>query len=541
LTVKVLLAEVETETCGGRVVGISGASAAVTELALEFPSGRRETLCLSPGEGGAFFVAGRPTGRAGRRVGGECGELVGANLIAGRQWLDDRVVVFDFLTNAGRKQLGLELFGRAGGLFLTDGAAVVRLGGRKLDPGAEYTFPPDRRRRSPAPATAEEMEPYLAVGGERALVAAFAYMSPLAAAAILAGGDAGAAARRFAVFARAVAGDVLEPVAVRRPADKWRPFPCDIFDGLAIDEVRRFPRANDAVAFAYYENRRAAVFTAAQRRLRGRFRAAVRRLERQRLALAALREDYGRGEEYRRMGEALKYKLAAVKRGHTMVCLADPYGGEDVVVELEPALSPRENVARLFSLYRKAKRGRGAVAARLETVDEELAAATAKLAAVERARTLEDLGPWLDAGDEAGTSRRGRRPVAVPGRRYLSSDGLLIILGRNARENDELTFRYARPHDLWLHAQQAHGSHVVVRRADKKTPVPSRTVQEAAALAAARSGARHAAFVPVVVVERRHVRRVRGSAGRVTFRGEKVLFVEPSEKLKAAPAPEPAL
>jgi predicted ribosome quality control (RQC) complex YloA/Tae2 family protein len=115
----------------------------------------------------------------------------------------------------------------------------------------------------------------------------------------------------------------------------------------------------------------------------------------------------------------------------------------------------------------------------------------------------------------------------------------LIVVGRSAAENDEITFKFARPHDLWLHAQQARGSHVVIRRDDKNKPVPRRTVEEAASLAAFFSGDKHAGVVPVTVVERRHVRRAKGAPGRVTYRGGDVVFVEPVEVIKPAGEGEP--
>src|SRR5207247_1621287 len=76
------------------------------------------------------------------------------------------------------------------------------------------------------------------------------------------------------------------------------------------------------------------------------------------------------------------------------------------------------------------------------------------------------------------------RSTRIPGtRRYLSSDGYEILVGRAARDNDQLTFRVARPHDLWLHAGDYPGSHVIVRNSSRRE-IPHRTVIEAAQLAA---------------------------------------------------------
>jgi predicted ribosome quality control (RQC) complex YloA/Tae2 family protein len=111
--------------------------------------------------------------------------------------------------------------------------------------------------------------------------------------------------------------------------------------------------------------------------------------------------------------------------------------------------------------------------------------------------------------------------------RVTSSDGIPILVGRSARQNDAITFGQARPGDLWLHARNVPGAHVIVRGEGRS--VPERTVAEAARLAAQHSKARHDTAVDVIVTERRHVRRIPGAPpGLVTVSGERVLRVRPA-------------
>jgi predicted ribosome quality control (RQC) complex YloA/Tae2 family protein len=122
--------------------------------------------------------------------------------------------------------------------------------------------------------------------------------------------------------------------------------------------------------------------------------------------------------------------------------------------------------------------------------------------------------------------RRGQAPEPPPAPlRFTSSDGLPIWVGKNNKQNDHLTFKVARSHDMWLHTQNIPGSHVVVQ-ADGE--IPERTIQEAAMLAAYYSQARESSRVPVVYTRRKHVRKPRGARpGMVIYEQEKTLFVNP--------------
>ena len=530
---KVLLAELGPALAGATASSAYRLRPGVIVLELKTRDAPRGAFTLAPGDGGATFYDANPGKRRGERVGVRTG-LEGAELAAAEQWLDDRLAVFDFAAGGGRRRLAAEFFGRAGGLFiLEDDAVVAALIGRPLAKGEEYPWPGDRGRAPAGGLSASDIAAYAAARDARALTRDVAFMSPWAARAIVGDGDVEAATRRLGVFARAATGDDVRPVAVSADGE-WRPFPCDIFDGVRGDDVRPFGSINAAAAFAFRENERVREFGLGRRNAERRLLAKVKRLERQLKALEGRRGEYAKYDDYRRMGEALKYNLAAVRKGATTVKLPDPYGAGDIEIELRPEFSPAVNAERLFNRYKKAKRGAAAVATRLTVVEEELAPARDDLERMRAAKDLAELEPWLGGSQETERSKREPATKVGPGRRFLSSEGLLVFVGRSAAENDELTFKYARPHDLWLHAQQAHGSHVIIRRPDKNKAVPRRTIEEAAAVAAYYSSDKHAGVVPVVVVERCHVRRAKGPTGRVTHRGGDVVFVEPRANLKPA-------
>ena len=118
-------------------------------------------------------------------------------------------------------------------------------------------------------------------------------------------------------------------------------------------------------------------------------------------------------------------------------------------------------------------------------------------------------------------------------RRYRSSDGYEIIVGRRAKENDQLTFKVARSYDTWMHAADYPGSHVVVRARGRDEPVPHRTIVEAAQLAAHFSQAAKDSKVAVNYTQRKFVSKPKGAApGLVYLSSFRTLLVEPREELE---------
>ena len=150
---------------------------------------------------------------------------------------------------------------------------------------------------------------------------------------------------------------------------------------------------------------------------------------------------------------------------------------------------------------------------------------------------IEALESTPEAPNVARVPRAGRRARPVEGTRlpyksYRSSGGIDILVGRGARSNDELTYQIAQPDDVWLHARDATGAHVVMRWPHEGAP-PARDLEEAAALAAWHSRARGSVVVPVDWTRRRYVRRARGGpAGRALVERVKTVMARPSAELE---------
>jgi predicted ribosome quality control (RQC) complex YloA/Tae2 family protein len=129
-------------------------------------------------------------------------------------------------------------------------------------------------------------------------------------------------------------------------------------------------------------------------------------------------------------------------------------------------------------------------------------------------------------------SNKPKREQQIPGvRRYVSTDGYEILVGRASKDNDNLTFRIARPNDLWLHAGDYPGSHVVVRNPTRKE-IPQRTIIEAAQLAGRFSQASEDAKVVIHYTERKFLSKPKGAApGLVRMSSFRSITVEPKESI----------
>ncbi len=254
----------------------------------------------------------------------------------------------------------------------------------------------------------------------------------------------------------------------------------------------------------------------------------------------------GDADEHKRAGDLLLANIANAVREGGRVRLTDYYADDAPTVELEISETRTlpEEAAFRFARYGKARRAAQEISARLEAIDAELGALETRRGALEKivaARDVDALAAF--DGSRADDKQRGGRPkrkqaskaeAGVTGaRRYRSSDGYEILVGRGARDNDQLTFRVARPHDLWLHAADYPGSHVIVRNQKRGVDVPHRTVIEAAQLAANYSHAKRDAKVAVNYTERKFVSKPKGAApGLVRLASFRTLLVEPGENVK---------
>ncbi len=310
-------------------------------------------------------------------------------------------------------------------------------------------------------------------------------------------------------------------------------------------------------ADAFYLHRAAErAFVARAGALTAQLRQEIARREKLARNLARDLAAHGDAAAHKRIGDLLLANIPTAERTGGRVRLTDYYteGAPIIELEIDEHATLQAEAARRFARYTKAKRAAQEIDARLAALRIELAALNTRrteleaLIATHDAAALEVFATQSDKqrGRQKPTQRDAHKPpgrvrskdkaagkateATKVARRYQSSDGYEMLVGRGARENDQLTFRVARPHDLWLHAADYPGSHVIVRNPQRTDNIPHRTVVEAAQLAAQYSHAKHDAKVAVHYTQRKFVAKPKGGApGLVRMANFRTLLVEPRE------------
>lgn len=231
----------------------------------------------------------------------------------------------------------------------------------------------------------------------------------------------------------------------------------------------------------------------------------------------------------RRIADLIMSQLRDIRRGDASVDLEDFDGGR-IEVRLDPALTAAQNAEAYYDSARKRDRAATDLPARIE---KAVAQRRAMIDLLERIRAGEATEGEIQAALTAPTRRRVVPGESLPYRRYRTRGGLEVRVGRGSAANDALTFHHSRPSDIWLHARDAAGAHVILRWPHKEANPHPRDLADAAVLAALNSRARTSGTVPVDWTRRKYVRKPRKSApGRVVHERAQTIFVEPDADLE---------
>jgi len=318
-----------------------------------------------------------------------------------------------------------------------------------------------------------------------------------------------------------------------------------------------FANAQDAVAALYGPD----IGTTALAHLRHTVQKTVRqRLQKVRHKMANLAQDRGKLEgylPYQHYGTLLVAQR--VPRGATSVTVVDYYSPDQatVTIPLDPRLSLHDNAQTYFNRYRKAKHGLGKVQELLAQCAEEeryLEGVEQQMAQAEEWETLEAVALELSTSPSRGAS--SSQPVtphrvalptstALPYRTFVLRDGSTLYCGKHNQGNDVLLRQVATPEDLWLHAYQQAGAHVVLK-VRPGHEVPHQTLLQAAAVAAFYSKGKDAASVAVMYTPAKYVRKFRGARpGQVQVTEYRTVEVAPqppesaqSHSAPRSPAPD---
>ncbi|MEF2836458.1 MAG: NFACT RNA binding domain-containing protein [Oscillospiraceae bacterium] len=238
-------------------------------------------------------------------------------------------------------------------------------------------------------------------------------------------------------------------------------------------------------------------------------------------------------ERLRQLGDIVTANIHKIVKGQTTVSCEDFYDENMAVIDIpiSPILSPQQNAAKFYKDYTRMKNAEKELTRQIELGENELYYLRSVLEELSRAQTdgeLEEIRRELQEGGyiRADAGKKKMKQSKVPPMRFESTDGYPIYVGRNNRQNEELTFKLARKDDIWCHASKVHGSHVIISCGG--TTPPDDTITQAAQLAAYYSETSGGQNIPVDVTPVKQVKKIpNGKPGMVIYHSYKTVIANP--------------
>jgi predicted ribosome quality control (RQC) complex YloA/Tae2 family protein len=252
-----------------------------------------------------------------------------------------------------------------------------------------------------------------------------------------------------------------------------------------------------------------------------------RKIENQRLELTECKER----ERLKICGDLVNANIYRINKGDKILECEDYTTGEQVKIKLDVRLSPAQNAQRYYAGYRKLDTAEKMLTRLIDEGQRELVYLDSVIDAASRAATDFELNAIREEiGKKPANNKKQAKAKPLPPIKFTASDGSQILVGRNNKQNDELTFKVANPDDIWLHTKDIAGSHVILRNGDNggNSDFPQEVIQEAAVIAARHSKGSQSSRVPVDYTLVRFVKKPSGSKpGFVIFTHNKTLYVNP--------------
>lgn len=422
---------------------------------------------------------------------------------------------------------------------------------RFVMPGLEYSAPPAQDKQDPSKASADDFSMAMCMVGmsiAKALSNAFFGLSPAVAAQLVARytdktectqlseAEREELASRLAAFYADIAQgkekasavlnalgetEAVYPFAISGSGIKLYDSIGEALDSLYINSDRReWAKRHGASARKVLQNN-------------------IERCEKK-LALYADALNSGEQmEKCRLYGELLTANLHSLKSGTDTAAVDNYYADpvERIAIPLDRQLTPGENAQRYYKKYQKLKAARDMAIVQREQTLSELNYLEGQLDNLTKCTAENELSELIEELKEQGYIKRdkgGKKKMKLAASKpmhFVSSTGADIYVGKNNRQNDELTLRFASPNDIWMHTKNIPGSHVIVKGASEQDTA---TMTEAALLAAYYSRARGSENVAVDYTPRKYVKKPAGAKpGMVIYTTNKTAYVTPSEEAVA--------
>ena len=422
---------------------------------------------------------------------------------------------------------------------------------RFVMPGLEYSAPPAQDKQDPSKASADDFSMAMCMVGTsiaKALINAFFGLSPAVAAQLVARytdktectqlseAEREELAERLAAFYADMAQGKEKASAVLNALGETEavyPF------AIAGGGIKLYDSIGEALDSLYINSDR--------REWAKRHGASARKvlqnnIERCEKKLALYADALNRGEQMekcRLYGELLTANLHSLKSGTDTAAVDNYYADpvERIAIPLDRQLTPGENAQRYYKKYQKLKAARDMAIVQREQTLSELNYLEGQLDNLTKCTAENELSELIEELKDQGYIKRdkgGKKKMKLAASKpmhFVSSTGADIYVGKNNRQNDELTLRFASPNDIWMHTKNIPGSHVIVKGASEQDTA---TMTEAALLAAYYSRARGSENVAVDYTPRKYVKKPAGAKpGMVIYTTNKTAYVTPSEEAVA--------
>ncbi len=251
----------------------------------------------------------------------------------------------------------------------------------------------------------------------------------------------------------------------------------------------------------------------------------IRKLDKAQRSAERMKHEYHRpslAETYEQTGHILMAspRFPAGERHREIEDVFHP--GTIITVTLDPALDSYQNAERYYSRAQKSRTSRNHLHALIKSTDDTIMSLKRELETLDNIKTYKALKSFQKSNHKPANSKQ-------PFKRYPLSSNYEVWVGRNAKENEALTLKHARPFDLWLHARGVSGAHTLLRLPKSDANPSQHLIEQAAAIAAWHSKARTSRMAPVIVTPKKYVQKARGaSIGEVSVIRENVVMVEPA-------------
>lgn len=470
---------------------------------------------------------------------------------------NDRIIEFLLETvdelgfNVNRKLI-IEIMGKHSNVLLVDLASnkiiesIKHVGidvnrARQILPGKKYVYPPEQAKTPFSVITAEKVSELLSgqLQPERNLLGGIQGISPALAESMA---SVPSPYEWLDSLRQAIVNRSYTPLVYVRdgkPAD-FHIVPLLTYEEDPGYEVLHFDTVSRAAAY-YFINRESS--NTVKQKSNDLQRVVKSQLDKLKLKVQRLNEDLNRAQnsdKYRLCGELLTANLHLVKPGMDKVTVTSYYDNSEVEIPLDPRYSPAKNAQNFFKKYGKAKTAIKEKQLQLEDAATEINYLESVSSFIERAKSIEELQLIRSELVESGyiryrrSAKSDRRSGSSTGKKdkpkpymYTLTSGKTVLVGRNNRENDWLTFKKASSPDIWFHTKDIPGSHVILVT-DGEAPT-DKELFEAASIAAFHSKGSSSSNVPVDYTKIKYVKKPSGSKpGYVIFTHNRTLYVDPS-------------